>query len=393
MKNENLTLFSSKGFLALEPEPYFTLMRNLALLFALFFHLYLRGQSVSTFIDSSATGARITDALLFDNQGNLYGSDYSGNSVYKLSPSGILSTVVSSLDSPNGLAFDSQGNLFICDNTGNNIYKIDGSGRLSDSFAITNPAGIIKDLNSDTLFFTTYTGSQLMKLTPDGAILPWFSGSPLNGPVGFCYDDQGQLYLANFNDRNIYRVYPDSLQYLASLPGTPTSALGSITYAFGSIWATNFQNHKIFRVFIDYKDSVVLYAGSTAGFTDGALDSAKFRQPNGIVAKNDSLFISEFATGNIRIIANIDADLTIEKKPVFQPEIAVYPNPTSAKVYLQFTDGARSFNYEIIDEQGALMQSGQNEQSPIDISTLEKGLYFLKFEIEGISQTIRLLKS
>jgi sugar lactone lactonase YvrE len=365
----------------------------LCLLCCLAFSKSSHSQTVSTFVDVNIFGARITDALLFDNQGNLYGADYSGNSVYKISPTGSVSTLISGLNSPNGLALDSQGNLFICDNTGNNIYKIDGSGSLSDSFAITSPAGIIKDLNSDTLFFTTYTGNQLMKLAPDGSILPWFSGSPLNGPVGLCYDNQGQLYLANFNDRNIYRVYRDSLQYLARLPGTTSSALGSISYAFGSIWATNLQNHKIYRVFKNYQDSVVLYAGSTAGFTDGALDSAKFRQPNGIVAKNDSLFISEFATGNIRIIANIDADLRIVKKPVLQPGITVYPNPASAKVYLQFTDGPRSFDYEIIDEQGALMQSGQNEQSPIDISTLKKGLYLLKIQREGNPQSFRLLKT
>ncbi len=366
---------------------------TLCLVLCLTFSKSSHSQTVSTFVDIFSNGARITDDLLFDSQGNLYGSDYSGNAVYKISPSGIINTVVSGLDSPNGLALDSQGNLFICDNTADNIYKVDTSGSISDSFAISGPSGIIKDLNSDTLFFTTYNGNKLMKLAPDGTIYPWFSGSPLNGPVGLCFDNQGQLYLSNFTDRRIYRVYRDSVQYLARVPGTSASALGFITYAFGSIWATNFQNHKIYRVFTAYQDSVVLYAGSSAGFTDGALDSATFHQPNGIAVKDDSLFISEFATGNIRVIANIDADLRVKKNQISQPKIAFYPNPASTEVHLQFTDGPRSFDYEIIDEQGALVQSGQNEQSPVDISTLKKGLYLLKIEREGNPQSFRLLKT
>lgn len=366
-------------------------MRNLVLLFALFFQLPSKGQSVSTFVDSGPTGARITDALLFDNHGNLYGSDYSGNSVYKLSPSGLLSTVISSLDSPNGLAFDSQGNLFICDNTGDYIYKLNASGNLIDSFAVSGPSGIIKDVNSDTLFFTRYSGEQLMKLAPDGTITPWFSGAPLNGPVALCYDDLGQLYLSNFEDRKIFKVFSDSLAFLAQVPGTNNSKLGFITYAFNSIWASNFDNHKIFRIFTDYQDSVVLYAGSTAGFTDGSLDSAQFRQPNGIVAKNDSLFISEYATGNLRIIADIDADLALKKRPLADVKISIYPNPASDKVFLK-TKGAFIARYQIYNGQGKLLKVGQTEQASIDISHLEQGCFILKVEGEGIFQSFALIK-
>jgi len=364
----------------------------ITLLLCLAFGKTAISQSVTTFIDIS-NGPRITDDLLFDNQGNLYGADYFGSAVYKISPSGSISTLISGLNSPNGLALDSQENLYICANGGNQIYKLSAAGVLIDSFTVANPSNIIKDVNSDTLFFTSYSGQQLNKLAPDGTIIPWFSGSPLNGPVGLCYDNQGQLYLSNFTDRHIYKVFRDSLQYLARVPGTPTSSVGFITFAFDCIWATNFQNHKIYRVFANHIDSVVLYAGSTLGITDGSLDSAKFHQPNGIVAKNDSLFISEFATGKIRVIANIDADLNSKTQKLKRANLTLYPNP--CKNYLSISAPINSdLNfYKILSPDGRVLESGAlYNKAKLSVEKIEPGIYFLILSGKNARFTTRFQK-
>jgi len=340
-----------------------------------------------------SSGARFTDDLIFDAQGNLYGSDYAGNSVFKLSPQGIISPFVSGLDSPNGLAFDSQGNLFICDNTGNKIYKVNAAGLISDSFATTNPSGIIKDPNSDTLYFTSYLANELKKLTPDGLILPWLTGGPMNGPVGLCYDLAGQLYLSNFNDRKIFKVYADSLGFLASMPGTNNSYLGFISSAFGSIWATNFQNHKIYRVFTNYTDSVVLYAGSSAGFTNGSLDSAKFRQPNGIVAKNDSLFISEYSTGHIRVISDIDADLSAPSLKLNAFAVHLYPNPCTDYIFLSGLPLTDYSFYEIHNLEGQILKKGRLEAGQdLSVKQLAHGFYFLVLQSQGKYERLNFQK-
>jgi len=351
------------------------------------------GQTVSTPETVVSSGATFTDDLIFDAQGNLYGSDYAGNSVFKLSPRGVISAFVSGLDSPNGLAFDSQGNLFVCDNTGNKIYKVNSAGLISDSFATSNPSGIIKDPNSDTLYFTSYLGNELKKLTPDGLVLPWLSGSPMNGPVGLCYDMAGQLYLSNFDDRKIFKVYPDSLSFLASMPGTNNSYLGFITYAFGSIWATNFQNHRIYRVFTNYTDSVVLYAGSGPGFTNGSLDSAKFRQPNGIVAKNDSLYISEYSTGHIRIISDIDADLSAPRSKLNAKAVHLYPNPCTGHISLSgFTLSDYSF-YKIQSLGGQILKQGSLDAGRnLSVEELAEGFYFLILKGKGKQERLNFQK-
>ncbi len=132
-------------------------------------------------------------------------------------------------------------------------------------------------------------------------------GHPLDGPVGLCYGSDSSLYIGNFNDRKIYRFYQDTLSYLAQIPGNQGINLGFITYSKGWIYGTGFQNNKIFRVHPTALDSVEVYAGSSAGNLDGSLGQAKFNGPNGIISSYgaDSLLISDFNTGNIRIISGI----------------------------------------------------------------------------------------
>ena len=199
--------------------------------FAALFCLLLAGNSlnaqsmVSTVVDSSAFG--FTDDLIFDNAGNLYRADYSGDAVYKRTPGGVITTFLSGLSAPNGLAFDSAENLFVCDNVGNTIYKLDYSGVFLDTFQINSPSGIIKDAVSDTMIFTTYAGHKLKKLAPDGTILDFHAGTPLQAPVGLEYH-QGGLYVANFSNRKIYKVEQDTLIFITQLPGY--GSLGIIAY-------------------------------------------------------------------------------------------------------------------------------------------------------------------
>tara|TARA_R110002072_G_scaffold216958_8_gene374541 strand:+ start:6607 stop:7716 length:1110 start_codon:yes stop_codon:yes gene_type:complete len=340
-----------------------------------FFSLIGNSQMVSTYFDSAQF--KITDDLIFDQQGNLFGSDYSGNSVYKISTNGAVSSFVSGLHAPNGLAFDSNGNLFICDNTGNRIFKVDPNGLPLDTIDIVNPSGIIKQMGSDTMVFTTYAGHKLIKLAPDGTMIDWHSGPPLRGPVGLAYDDFGKLYLGNFTDRKIFEVRKDSLVYIATVPGTGGSSLGFISYSNNFLWATNFQNHKIYRVHLGYTDSVVLFAGSTAGSTEGSIDSAKFNRPNGILAKGDSLFISEYGTGKIRLISNVSLGIY---SPIRTDYVDVFPNPAKEFIRIKFSELVEGENWQVMDQNGRIIRSGRvfDSEMEIDIRQMPRGIYFFQ---------------
>jgi streptogramin lyase len=352
----------------------------------------LGAQSVSTFFNSGS-GQRVDDALLLDAQGNLYGSHYQGSNVYKITPSGAVNAVVTNLNTPNGLAFDSQANLYVCDNIGNRVYKYSPTFTPLDTIILSSPSGIIKMMNSDTMIVTTYVGHQLLKLAPNGSLTPFHGGSPLSGPVGLTYDENGQLYVGNFSDRKVYKVFEDSLAYVATIPGG--SYLGFITYAQGAIWGTTFNQHKIYKIVPSAIDSVVLYTGLVKGSTDGSLSQARFDQPNGILAtpSGDTIYISDFGTGRIRMITGITLDDYLI--PEAQKVLLVYPNPTKNKTTLVIEKEFDSIHLKVVNTMGQTMLAKlevEGQDYTFDMVNLPTGTYYILITIDGQTESVPIVK-
>ncbi|MBL4707358.1 MAG: T9SS type A sorting domain-containing protein [Flavobacteriales bacterium] len=343
-----------------------------SLLFLLSFSIgfLLQAQQVSTIFNSASM--QIDDAIIQDVQGNIYGSHYMGSNVYKITPSGTATIFKSGLNTPNGLAFDSQGNLYVADNIGNRVYKLDSAGNTIHFTNITSPSGVIKSINSDTMIITQFSGHGVRKLAPDGTLMPRFLfGFPMNGPVGLAYGADSSLYIGNFTDRKVYRWKYDSLKYIATVPGASNASLGFISEAHGLLYGTNFQSHQVYEINPNYTDSVRLIAGSTAGNTDGQLSVAKFNSPNGIYASKggDSLLISDFTTGNIRMITGLVTGILQEKQISFNTN--VYPNPSTNFLKVQSEELIRSIRiYSMI---GKLVY----HQEQLNVKSLELE-HFLK---------------
>ena len=72
---------------------------------------------------TSATG------LAFDNVGNMYATSFSGNAIYKIVPSGVISNfVIAGLSGPHDITFGPDGNLYVSNCSGNTVSKITTGG-------------------------------------------------------------------------------------------------------------------------------------------------------------------------------------------------------------------------------------------------------------------------
>lgn len=344
--------------------------------------------AVSTIVSDPST--KFTDDLIFDNVGNLYCADYSGDAVYKRAPNGTITPFITGLNTPNGLAFNSAGDLYVCDNIGSRIYIVNSAGTPLDTIQTSQPSGIIKDIASDTMIFTTY-GSQstLKKLAPNGTISPFYSGSPLNGPVGLTYCGN-ELYMANFGDRKIFRVESDTLIFIAQLPGS--GSLGFIECIGGKILATAYNGQKIYSV-DPTTQTVNIYAGSTAGITDGTLDVAKFTTPNGIVANatGDTIYVSEYNTGHLRIITGFT--LATPSLPVLT-EIAMWPTPATDQFTLSVNPAALPYTMELFNTNGEKLKKIEvsTEKTLVDISALPKGVFLAHVQSDQGTTVLRGVK-
>ncbi len=292
------------------------------------------GQNITTILNSPEVN--VDDALAFDSKGNLYGSNFDGDTVYKITPSGEVSAFVTGLINPNGLAFDSQDHLFVVDYAKDGkIRKYDTEGNLLNTFMAGEfPSGIIKAFGSDAMIFTradfgNVENNSINELLPDGTIREIYQGAPLSVPVGLTYNRSGTLYVGNYLDRKIYKLSSNQnqLEYIATVPDSGTNApfLAFITYTRGFLYGTVYGEHKIFKINPRAIDDVKIFAGSTNGNLDGDISEATFSFPSGIITnkRQDALYISEFnGLGNIRKLSfrRSRCDIRIGLK--------AYPNPT-----------------------------------------------------------------
>jgi len=371
-------------------------MKNLFLFTSafLFGHLILSAQTVTTFTEGTPD-----DAIVLDNDGNIYCSNYVGDTVFKLSPTGEATAFITGLNTPNGLAFNSNQELYVCDGQGNKIYKYDLAGNLLATYPVTgHPSGIVKSFDDDSMIFTLYMGNLIKRLAPDGTITTVSSSSELSGPVGIVYDENGNLFVGNYNNRKIFKVQKNGdLEYIAQLPteGGQYPNLGFIAYGQGKLWGTIMGNHKIYSINPNAVDDYTLFAGSTPGNNDGDISVATFNIPNGIYFDEGAgtMYITDFGSKNLRIISGIT--LGNDEFSEAENNLIIVPNPAKNYFEIQFSGKQfTSFELKVYDTAGKLIYENNHQEisHKIDTSSLKNGTYLLEITTEEGALRKRLLK-
>lgn len=349
-----------------------------------------KAQTVSTYKQGTPD-----DAIILDADGNIYCSNFVGDTVFKFDAEGNSEAFLSGLNTPNGLAFNSAGHLYVCDFMAQTIYRYDNTGQEIASYAIAGrPSGIIKDKDSEDMIFTNFITNGIYRLSPDGVISLISDATGLNGPVGLAYDDMGNLFAGNYNDRDIYLVNMDgSIEYIAN-PGQ-ASNLGFIAFGQGKLWGTVMGEHKIYQIEPYEVEQVIEYAGSTAGGQDGDLQEATFSQPNGILFDPDgeTIYITDFGTKNLRIISDVSVlGIGTNAEPAF--EVAAYPNPTKDSLQIELNNMVGTARMNLYDNTGRLLMSQQLErvQNLVQLGSLPSGVYLLELFNQGQKRTQKIVK-
>ncbi|MBW1298529.1 SMP-30/gluconolactonase/LRE family protein [Aquimarina litoralis] len=261
--------------------------------------------TITTTVDTVTEGS-FYDGLAIDRKGNLYGSDFVGNTVYKMNPAREVTVFVDGLVSPNGIGINKRDEVYVCDHFGNTIYKYSEEGIQLDSIPAISPAGIKRIPGTNDMLFVEYNTNTINILSEDNTVTKLYEGAPINGPAGIAFDRRGDAYIGNFNDRKIYKYKDGDLTFIAELPATAPNAnfLGFLTYARGFLFATQLGEHKIYKINPKAENDFEVFAGSTLGNDDGDISEATFNFPNGILASRNqkTLYVSDAGTSNLRII-------------------------------------------------------------------------------------------
>ena len=161
-------------------------------------------------LEQTFAGFAAPTAIVMDNNGHLYISNWSNGTITKLDRNGNKSLFASDMAAPAGLAFDRQGNLLAADYRQNVIYKISPTG-VKSIFAQDNlatPTGISFS-GSGELRVANRGSNEIIALDSDGNLKRVIARG-LDTPVGITEATDGTIYVSNYGG-GISRITPSSL--------------------------------------------------------------------------------------------------------------------------------------------------------------------------------------
>jgi sugar lactone lactonase YvrE len=266
--------------------------------------------------------------LVIDSAGNLYIAENAAHRVRKVSPQGIISTVVGTtngysgdggqassaqLSWPVGLALDSGGNLFIADAGNQVVRKVSPNGVISTvAKGFDTPEGVAVDA-SGQLYITDYSTDtdscddisyvgRLLKMSPDGTTSTLLGGTlepPLTQPKGVAVDKSGNVYVADSTAASLLQVSP------AGVASTAASFGGAINVAAdsaGNLYVTDGRGALV-RISADGTRTNLVGNGAPGDYwgDGGQATDAGLNAPFGLVLDSSgNLYIADSGNNRVR---------------------------------------------------------------------------------------------
>lgn len=236
-------------------------------------------------------------ALTLDAQGNVYVADQGNNTIVKITPAGVATTIAgngaaayvnsttalnASFNSPRGIAVDASGNIYVADAGNNRIRKITAAGVVST----------LAGSGSATIYDATGTDASF------------------NTPSGLAFDSKGVLYVADYNNHVIRKITVSD--------AVVTTYLGNISQStlLGNPVGITFDSSD--NLYIADATGRVLKLGNSAttlntiggtintyGFLEGAATKAQFNLPKGVAVVSGNVFVADYNNSRIRKITGV----------------------------------------------------------------------------------------
>jgi sugar lactone lactonase YvrE len=290
-------------------------------------------------------------AVAVDHAGNLYVADVQNNTIRKVSPGGVVSTlaglagVAGSTDgtgtaarfsSPQGIAVDSSGTLYVADSGNSTIRRITPSGVVTTLAGTAGALGSGDGIGAAAWFWypraiavdsagTLYVAdnSTIRKIAAGGVVStlagkpgPWGnadgtgSAAQFTSPGGIAVDAAGTVFVADSGNNKIRKITPDGVvTSLADGNGNVQffyNPLGVAVDRAGVIYVANSSYNLINK--ITPGASVTVLAGTdsnnySGGTADGSGDAARFTRPGGLAVDGAGMvFVADTNNHTIRKI-------------------------------------------------------------------------------------------
>jgi streptogramin lyase len=315
--------------------------------------------SLDTANDSTARFFNPTGVAV-DNNGNVYVADTDNDTIRKMTPGGVVTTLAGSAGNPGsadgtgnaaqfyhpfGVAVDNNGNVYVADSGNSTIREISPSGVVTtlagsagnsgsadgtgSNAQFRYPAGVAVDANGNVYVADTFNYT-IRKITPGGVVTTPVGSVGISGsadgtgsaaqfynPFGVAVDNNGNVYVADSGNSTIREISPSGVvTTLAGSAGNPGSADGTgsnaqfsfpesvAVDASGNVYVADTDNDAIRQ--IAPGGVVTTLAGSVGspGSADGTGNVAQFYNPVGVaVDNNGNVYVTDTGNNTIRMFS------------------------------------------------------------------------------------------
>jgi sugar lactone lactonase YvrE len=311
-------------------------------------------------VDGSGAAARFTwpQGVATDSAGNVYVADTYNHAIRKITPDGMVSTLAGSLGvagsadgigtaarfrAPYSVATDSAGNVYVADTANDTIRKITPDGVVSTlagspgtygnadgrgSAASFAAPGSVSTDSAGNVYVADTNNNTIRKITPAGFVSTLGLAASFNAPMGVTTDGAGNVYVADLGNSSIRKITPGGAVSTLAGSGLPGSADGTGTDASfnyptsvaadrtGNVYVADARNNTIRKITAAGVVTTLAGSAGVTGSADGAGPAASFQFPTGVATDSaGNVYVTDTYNNTIRKINRFGAVSTLAGAP------------------------------------------------------------------------------